>query len=608
MNEVTLIIKTLDRYNCLKPLLKSIFKYYPNQKVLIADDSKKSCKEQIKKDFKGKDIQVFELPYDCGLSYGRNYLVNHVKTKYFCLLDDDFMFDEQTNLELALSIIKEKKLDILGGHIRNYKIRKNLFDRIIYLGELITKYTIPSNYIGEFILEDKILKCNYKVKEFPDYTKTDIVLNFFIAKTKTILEKNLWDEELKLQEHTAFFYKAKLNKLKIGYTNKFSVRHCPVQEKKYKKKRTRNYSQLFLQKYNLEKIEFSFDDEKKNNVVYKDNLKDILVSVIVPVYNTGDNIKILLDSLNSQMYKNLEIILVDNNSKDNTLEILKEYAKNDKRIKVYEEKKQGPNHARCTGFKHAKGDYLFFSDADDFLEDDAIYKMVKKISETDCDVVIGNYNELDKELNLTRTMQAAPNTSDNLKKYNILLYKPALWIKMFKKDLIDENMFTYTTIGEDMIISHSAIAKAKDVRFVDTIIYNYILTDNGLSNRVSLERLLEIHKTCDNLKMIFEQIGKYDEYKDEIAYLITCHVLYRAFRGLLLESKNERQTLREKTIKYLEKVDYKNNKYYQKSIAYRLTNMLVQTKWLYNLPIARWGVKLLFTNKLFNKIIKKLDK
>ena len=98
MKDLTIIIKTLDRYVCLKPLIKSILKKYKDIPILIGDDSLISCKEQVKKDFPNANITFIELPYDCGISYGRNVLVSKVKTKYFCLCDDDFIFDKKTDL------------------------------------------------------------------------------------------------------------------------------------------------------------------------------------------------------------------------------------------------------------------------------------------------------------------------------------------------------------------------------------------------------------------------------------------------------------------------------------------------------------------------------
>ena len=608
MEEITILIKTFERKKVLIRAIKSVLKFYPNINIIIGDDSKVSCEEEIKGKFKNKNIKVYNLPYDCGISYGRNFILKKVKTKYFCLMDDDFVFDKKTHLEDALNILKEKNLSIIGGHVRNYKIIKNFKDKIIFLIQKILKYEIPTNYIGKFtLLKKDTLKVEYVVHSFPDYTDTEITLNFFIGVTKDILN-NLWDEELKLQEHTAFFYKAKKNKFKIGYTNKLSIRHCPVQNKDYEKKRKRNYSQLFMQKNNLNKIIAIYDDESKNNVIIKDKLKNILVSIIIPVYNGEKYIEETLSSIRKQTYKNLEIIVVDNNSKDNTIEKIKNVQKLDSRIKLLKETLQGPNYARKKGFNESQGEYLFFLDSDDCIEDDTIYNYVKIISETGADYVISDYYEIDTRFGYTKLMQGAPNTKENLKNdKTTMLYKQTLGIKMIKKELIRNEDFVFTKIGEDMVLSKLALARAKNARHLMLPTLNYHLDANGLSSRVEVNHLLERMSTCNLLKELFIKNGFYKKYKQEIDYIMITHPLYSAFKGENLANKAERELLRSETLKYINQIPIKKNNYYKKSAIFKATHYLIKHKHLYHNLIIRNLIIMLFNNKTLNIILKKLD-
>ena len=609
MKDLTIIIKTLDRYVCLKPLVKSILKKYGDIKILIGDDSLVSCKEKIKKDFKGKDnIIVYDLPYDCGLSYGRNFLVSKVKTKYFCLCDDDFVFDKKTNLEVPLQILKEKNLDILGGYIRNYKIEKSFKDKIIKIGQAIFHYELPTNYIGTIEKKNDELIVNYTVHEFPEYQESDLVLNFFIAKTE-VVKKYPWDNDLKLHEHTAFFYNAKNNNLKVAFTNKLSVRHCPIQKKNYNQHRKRNYFHVFMEKNKINKVTSIYDDARGTVVTTLPKINNIFISFVIPFYNCGTKAKMLINSLKAQTYNNFEVLLVNNNSSDNSVEVVKKYIDNDKRFKIINEKKQGPNHARFTGYKHAKGEFIYFADIDDFLDDDTIYQMVKTVSSTNCDVVVGNYNELNSQLFLNRQMMGAKNTKENLKDNNeFFFYKPALWNKMFRRSLIKDNYFTYTSIGEDMVLTFNIMAEAKDIRYLDFYVYNYILADDGLSSLVKINHLLQMKDTAKNLIETFKKNNKYDKYKEEVDYVIITHMLYRAFRGMLLKDKNERAELRKTTMEFLDTIEVKDNKYYKKSFVYKRVKKVVYSKFWYNSHFMRWCVKLLFTNRIFNKILKKLDK
>lgn len=273
MDEVTIIIKTLDRCDCLINLLDSIFKKYPKIRVLVGDDSEISSKEKILSKFNQYNLQYYNLEKDCGLSAGRNFLLNKIQTKYFVLADDDFVFDQKTNLERAMQILEEKKLDIIGGYIRNYKIIKSNWDKLLVLIQKILKYELPTNYIGTLKMEGNTFYADYTVHSFPEFAETDLVLNFFLAKTERIKEIHGWDPKLKLQEHTEFFYRVKLNNLKVGFTNELSVQHHPVKLKKYSEKRNRNYTNVFMDKYAIDKIVANYDDNRGQVITLRENLE-----------------------------------------------------------------------------------------------------------------------------------------------------------------------------------------------------------------------------------------------------------------------------------------------------------------------------------------------
>ena len=108
---------------------------------------------------------------------------------------------------------------------------------------------------------------------FGEFAETDLVLNFFLAKTERIKEIHGWDPKLKLQEHTEFFYRAKLNNLKVGFTNELSVQHHPVKLKKYSEKRNRNYTNVFMDKYAIDKIVANYDDNRGQVITLRENLE-----------------------------------------------------------------------------------------------------------------------------------------------------------------------------------------------------------------------------------------------------------------------------------------------------------------------------------------------
>ncbi|MGL4973269.1 MAG: glycosyltransferase family 2 protein, partial [Culicoidibacterales bacterium] len=119
-----------------------------------------------------------------------------------------------------------------------------------------------------------------------------------------------------------------------------------------------------------------------------------LVSVIVPVYNVAQYLPKCLDSIVNQTYKNLEIILVNDGSTDDSLEIIYDYAKKDPRIIVIDQENQGQSVARNKALVKAKGRYTIFLDSDDYIEEIAIFILVKQIQKLNAEMIIFGHREI----------------------------------------------------------------------------------------------------------------------------------------------------------------------------------------------------------------------
>lgn len=280
MNDVTFVIKTFERKNRLIKLLKSIEKYYANIPIIIVDDSKKNYKNYICNRFKNLKIKYIVEKYDVGLSKGRNILIKNVNTDYFLLCDDDFEFDERTNLETAKNYLVNYDLDIVGGNVYNRISFDSLYSMLWILKKpqrikkVIKNEEFISIYNGTFNIDNnKIeLKVDRNEKKYSDKDvyKTDICSNFFLAKTKSILKIGGWTPEiLKVGEHEFFFLKAKQNNLKVMYSPKFGVRHYPKKTFKYMKFRIRAEA-YFKEACKLCNYElFRVFDSNENKVIYE---------------------------------------------------------------------------------------------------------------------------------------------------------------------------------------------------------------------------------------------------------------------------------------------------------------------------------------------------
>lgn len=337
----------------------------------------------------------------------------------------------------------------------------------------------------------------------------------------------------------------------------------------------------------------------------------IKVSIIVPIYNARKVLDKTISNILKQTYENIEIILVDNNSTDDSFDYINGLQKEDSRIKVISEKQQGPNYARKMGLLNSTGDYIMFCDADDYLRKDAVYNFVNEINRYNADIVIGNYIEITPTREIIKEKKGVffKGNIHNLKEEKeILFIKPALWNKIFKRDLIKEDFFIESTIGEDMVITLECLMLSNNIRYIDKAIYEYVPNEEGLSNSVSVKGILDILITVEKLKEITKKYSKYDYYCDEIEYISFTHVIYKILRSVMMISNEERIQVYDKLRDYLEKKQqYKKNKYYKKKLHYRLANFLLMKPYIYNLKITRYLLKQIFTNKFLFKIFKKLD-
>ena len=128
-----------------------------------------------------------------------------------------------------------------------------------------------------------------------------------------------------------------------------------------------------------------------------------LVSIIVPVYNVEKFLSQCIESLIGQSYKNLEILLIDDGSTDNSSNICREYEIVDNRIKVFHKNNGGLSDARNYGLKHARGEYISFVDSDDLVHPDFIYQLISSIGESELSVCdFASFKEVDdiKNVNL----------------------------------------------------------------------------------------------------------------------------------------------------------------------------------------------------------------
>ena len=286
------------------------------------------------------------------------------------------------------------------------------------------------------------------------------------------------------------------------------------------------------------------------------------VSIIVPIFNAEKYLNKCLDSLLNQTKEELEFILINDGSTDNSEKIIKNY--NDKRIKYYKQKNQGIGKTRNFGIEKACGKYIMFLDSDDYLEKNATKLMFDKAFSTNSDLVICDYykvkNDIKEEQNLinfkTTTLKESPSLL-----YDINL---APWNKIYKSSLIKENniRFVENLKYEDVPFVAEALDKAKKITKLNRCL-NYYVIHNNSETTVRDEKVFDILKILDLIRKYFQNKPY---IKDTLNKLTVRIITNYTIQQRVQKNKKMGMTFIDEAFKYLEKEvpDYKDNKYYEK--------------------------------------------
>ena len=225
-----------------------------------------------------------------------------------------------------------------------------------------------------------------------------------------------------------------------------------------------------------------------------------MISIIVPIYNVSQYLSQCIDSVLSQTYKNLEIILVNDGSTDDCPKICDEYQKKDSRILVIHKNNGGLSDARNAGMKVANGEWIFFVDSDDWLENDAIMKLYRFAVDNRSDVVQGNmyyaYDDylLYRQASGKERKRTILNCSDAMRELIINdRVKNFAWGKLYKTDLLKDLYFPVGKYFEDSFWQHLVMDRVERYGFVDEPLYYYRQRNDSISGMPSsrLNDLLE---------------------------------------------------------------------------------------------------------------------
>lgn len=306
------------------------------------------------------------------------------------------------------------------------------------------------------------------------------------------------------------------------------------------------------------------------------------LSIIVPVYGVEKYIDKCLNSLVKQSLKEIEVIVVNDGTKDNSQKIIDKYVKKyPDKIKSYIKENGGQGSARNYGLKKATGEYIGYVDSDDFVEKDMYKKLYNKAKENNYDIVVcGNYN-VSEDYQNKNIDTFINNYNTDLEK--IFFGKMAVWNKIYKRDILIKNKleFKEKVWYEDLAFTLKAIMNSNTFAFIDEPLYDYLIREGSTMNNSNVQRNLEILDAFNDI-LSYIQHNKKEEYFSKIEFLAIDHIYISAIVRVLkaeADDKVKRETIN-KLIDYMNKKfpNYKNNKYINtlsknRKIIYKLINI-----------------------------------
>ena len=281
-------------------------------------------------------------------------------------------------------------------------------------------------------------------------------------------------------------------------------------------------------------------------------MKDIKVSVIIPVYNVEKYLRQCLDSVVNQTFKDIEIIIVNDCSPDNSLQIIKEYQQKDDRIVLVNLKQNlGLGFARNEGLKIAKGKYITFVDSDDWVTKSFIEVLYNNILKSNCDFVSINCFLYDDVLQTIKKEKEKETDSKHINqiitdleiKKEILALSTvwSVWSKIFRKDfLIENNMNFQKYIMEDIRFMFEAYIHSNSFMFISNQEYFYRKSrKDSISSNIN-SRIYKFLEMFDDLKKFLIDKNFYNIYKNSFLTLVAKSVAFE-FEENSLSLKESKQ-------------------------------------------------------------------
>ena len=314
------------------------------------------------------------------------------------------------------------------------------------------------------------------------------------------------------------------------------------------------------------------------------------ISVIVPVYNVEKYIRKCLESLVKQTLKEIEIIIVDDGSTDNSVQIINEYMQNNENIKYYKKENGGLSDARNYGMQFATGKYIAFLDSDDYIDVTTYEKMYEKAKKEDSDIVECNFYWNYGRKNKKDIGEIYDNRKQMIEKDRVVA-----WNKLYKKELLEKTKLKFPKglRYEDVEFFYKLVPNIQTVSFVKEPLIYYVQRKKSIIN-IQNEKNADIFTVLNNVIKYYKEKHIYNDYKEELEYTYTRILLCSSFKRIAkIKNKDTRKELLNQTWIQLNEnfPNWKQNKILNKNLTNKKRYMLSVNRFTFR--IYSWLYKII---------------
>ena len=560
--QVSIIIPVYNVENYLRSCLDSVLSQtYKDFEVLMVNDGSTDGSGAICQDFVERDsrFHYFEKE-NGGLSDARNYGLDRAKGHYITFLDsDDFLFEDYLENLYYASRLSDSDITI-GGYCR-------FGDSNFYF------------YNDHFKSDSLVAFKDFQAIQYLD-SMLDVTFMTFSTAWGKLFKRELFSELRfpygKYAEDQFLIWKLYMKADKIyvfngasyvyrmnpsGLSNIFTLKHLDyIDALEERIKETKDIEGIEIQhsfnmyRYVLQRIlgqleEHDYIDEAKDvrkklelaeqgqYSFLSDEVKEIevenggeLISIIVPIYNVENYLRMCLDSIEHQTYSNIEVLLINDGSPDSSGEICQEYVARDSRFRYFEKENGGASDARNYGIERSNGKYLTFVDSDDWLSLTYVEDLYQSAIRNDSDTVISHYtiyNESDRNyyVHIWDDYYEKNYTSEELimelpkLELNGYIYITS-WGILFKKELFNNVKFPKGKVIEDSWTNYKLFFKSKKITYIHKEIYSHREGILSVGSSVNEKLLIDV------LECLLERLAIYTikgwNYSDEKNNVLGC--------------------------------------------------------------------------------------